>query len=234
MNRSSFLKLGVALAGGAVHLRSAERAAVRRWDVITIGNLSRNRYFGESDEKALRAAICTCTLVTGERFRLLVDPSIADKVAMLHELDRRTGVKPDAVNGIFITHEHGDHVAGIEHFPNAPWWAAAPVAEALNRTNRFSRKFEAAPRILFDAIEVIATPGHTATHHALRFDCEGQAVVVAGDSVATRDYWRERRSYYNAIDPALAARTMDGMAATADVIVPGHDNYFRTGRSGDR
>jgi glyoxylase-like metal-dependent hydrolase (beta-lactamase superfamily II) len=149
---------------------------------------------------------------------------------MLRELDRRTGLKPDAITGIFITHEHGDHVAGIEHFPNAKWWAAAPVAEALNRTKKLSRPVEAAPPVLFEAVEVIATPGHTATHHALQFDCDGQSIVVAGDSVATRDYWRERRSYYNAVDPSLAAKTMDRLAAAADVIVPGHDNYFLTRR----
>ncbi len=230
LSRTSFLKLGVALAGAAVSSRTAERASVRRWDVITIGNLSRNRYWREPDEKPLRDAICTCTLITGDGFRLLVDPSIADRTAMLRELDRRTGLKPDAVTGVFITHEHGDHVAGIEHFANAPWWAATPVAEALNRTKRYSRKFEPAPAVLFEAVEVIATPGHTATHHSLQFACEGQSVVVAGDAVATRDFWRERRSYYNAVDPVLAARTMDLLAATAAVIVPGHDNYFVTGR----
>lgn len=231
LSRASFLKMGAALAGGAVPLRTAERPSVRRWDVITIGNLSRNRYWGESDEKPLRDAICTCTLITGEGFRLLVDPSIADKTAMLRELDRRTGLKPEAMTGVFITHEHGDHVAGVEHFANAPWWAAAPVAEALNRMKRFSRKFEPAPAVLFEAVEVIATPGHTATHHGLQFACEGQTVVVAGDAVATRDFWRELRSYYNAVDPGLAAKTMDRLAATAGVIVPGHDNYFVTGKA---
>ncbi len=149
---------------------------------------------------------------------------------MLWELDRRTGVKPDAITGVFITHEHGDHVAGIEHFPNGPWWAAAPVAQALNRTKKLSRTVEPAPPILCGAVEVIATPGHTATHHGLRFDCDGQSVAVAGDAVATRDFWRERRSYYNAVDSALAARTMDRLALLADIIIPGHDNYFPTHR----
>ena len=45
---------------------------IRRWDIITIGNLSRNRYWGERDDQAYRSAICTCTLVQGDSFRLLV------------------------------------------------------------------------------------------------------------------------------------------------------------------
>ncbi len=50
--------------------------------------------------------------------------------------------------------------------------------------------------------------------------------MVAGDAVATRDFWRERRSYFSAVDPAQAARTMDDVARSARIIVPGHDNYF--------
>ena len=63
---------------------------IERWDVVTIGNVSRNRYWREGDEKAVRSVICTSTLITGDGFRLLVDPSIADEAQMAAELDRRT------------------------------------------------------------------------------------------------------------------------------------------------
>jgi glyoxylase-like metal-dependent hydrolase (beta-lactamase superfamily II) len=221
MNRRQFAGAAV-LAARAL----AAPSKANRWTVITIGNLSRNRYWGESDAKALRSVICTCTLISGAGFQLLVDPSVADKNEMARELDRRTGLKPDAITAVFVTHDHGDHVAGLESFPNVPWYASAATAEILNTKQRFSRKIEPAPATLFEAVEVIATPGHTPSHHSLRFDCEGQSVVVAGDSVATRDFWRERRSFYNAIDPALGAKTMDRIATLAKVVVPGHDNYF--------
>ena len=32
---------------------------IHRWDIITIGNLSRNRYWGEREDQAYRGAICT-------------------------------------------------------------------------------------------------------------------------------------------------------------------------------
>jgi hypothetical protein len=51
---------------------------ILRWDIITIGNLSRNRYWGEGDDSARRPALCTTTLITGNGYRLLVDPSIED------------------------------------------------------------------------------------------------------------------------------------------------------------
>ena len=100
------------------HLWKGRRnSRATRWDVITIGNLSRNRYWGESDAKGLRSAICTCTVVQGEAFRLIVDPSLANAEEMSKELDRRTGLKPRDITAAFITHEHGDHWFGLEHFP---------------------------------------------------------------------------------------------------------------------
>ena len=56
----------------------------------------------------------------------------------------------------------------------------------------------------------------------------------AGDSVPTRDFFLERRGYFNAVDFELSARTMDRLASVADIIVPGHDNYFlvQPGRRG--
>ena len=200
---------------------------VARWTVITIGNLSRNRYWGESEAKPLRGAICTCTLISGDGFHLLVDPSLAAAEEMARELDRRTGLKPDDITGVFVTHEHGDHFYGIEHFRKAEWFAAAPVAAILNGSKKLTRVVEAAPKTLFGAVEVIPTPGHTHSHHSLRFDCEGRSIVAAGDSVATRDFWTERKSYFNAVDAELAAKTMDRLASVATVIIPGHDNYFQ-------
>jgi N-acyl homoserine lactone hydrolase len=145
---------------------------------------------------------------------------------MTRELDRRTGVKPREVSAVFVTHEHGDHFAGLAHFPEAKWWAAPTVAEILNKSAKLPRHVEGVMGRLFDTVEVVATPGHTATHHSLCFDCDGLSVVAAGDAVATHDFFRERRGYFNAVDSELSARTMDRLAAVADIIIPGHDNYF--------
>jgi len=206
--------------------KGRRNSKVKRWDVITIGNLSRHRYWGESDHKGVRPALCTSTVVQGEGFRLIVDPSLASAEEMARELDRRTGLKPGDITAVFITHEHGDHWFGLAHFPEARWLAAPDVAAALNKTNHLPKPVESATGRLFDDLEIMPTPGHTLSHHSLRFDGEGMSVVLAGDSVPTRDFWRERRGYYNCVDFALSAKTMDRIASLADVIVPGHDNYF--------
>jgi glyoxylase-like metal-dependent hydrolase (beta-lactamase superfamily II) len=206
--------------------KGSKSSKVKRWDVITIGNLSRNHYWGEGDAKGVRSAICTCTVIQGEGFRLIVDPSLSSADEMARELDRRTGLKPGEITAAFVTHEHGDHWYGLAHFPEARWLAAPDVAIALDKTGKLLKPVAPVTERLFDAIDIVPTAGHTLSHHSLRFDCEGLSVVTAGDAVATQDFWRERRGYYNCVDFALAARSMDKIAGLADIVVPGHDNYF--------
>ena len=74
--------------------------------------------------------------------------------------------------------------------------------------------------------DVLHTPGHTQHHYSLRFDWEGYSVVIAADAAVTRDFWQERRGYFNSEDFAAATQTMEHLATMADIIVPGHDNYF--------
>jgi glyoxylase-like metal-dependent hydrolase (beta-lactamase superfamily II) len=215
---------------------------IQRWDIVVIGNLSRNRYWGEGEERPRRPALCTCTLIRGEGFRLLVDPSFDDARLLAAELDRRCGLAPADVDLVFITHEHGDHHAGLEHFPQAAWLAGPEAAAAINASAKHSRPVQAvgagggagagagvtAIGALPPGIDLLPTPGHTRSHHSLRFECGGKRVVVCGDAVMTRDFWADRRGYFNSADRDQAARCIDELSRQADLIVPGHDNYFLT------
>ncbi|MHC4435603.1 MAG: MBL fold metallo-hydrolase [Planctomycetota bacterium] len=219
MNRREFLGTMAAAVGGpkkkpiakspsglTLTLKGRKNSSIKRWDVITIGNLSRNRYWGESDDRGVRSAICSCTVITGDGFRIIVDPSLRDEKAMATELDRRTGLSLDEIDAVFITHQHGDHHFGLKHFPKTKWLAGAEVAAGLNKSGRYGKSIAPAGDSLFDAVEVL--------------------LVIAGDAVATEDFWIERMGYFNAVDFDLSARTMDKIASIADIVVPGHDNYF--------
>jgi glyoxylase-like metal-dependent hydrolase (beta-lactamase superfamily II) len=204
---------------------------VKRWDIVTIGNLSRNRYWGEGEDRAVRAPLCTSTLIRGEGFRLLVDPPIGDPERMAGELDRRTGLKIADIDAVFVTHEHGDHHAGLACFPQADWYAAPAVAEAVNATGRYDKSLRPPTSRLISLVDMIPTPGHTAGHHSLRFDCDGLSVLIAGDAAMTHDFWADRRGFFNSADPALASRTMEAITQIAEAIVPGHDNWFLIARA---
>ncbi|MEZ4726628.1 MAG: MBL fold metallo-hydrolase [Caldilineaceae bacterium] len=199
---------------------------IKRWDIITIGNLSRNRYWGEREDQAYRSAICTCTLVRGDNFRLLVDPSLQAEAQMEAELFRRTGLHLADIDTVFITHAHGDHHYGLQHFPHARWLAAAPVAALLNTSGNYTKTIETAASPLLGELEILHTPGHTQHHYSLRFPWDGYTVVIAADAAVTRDFWNDRRGYFNSEDFPAATHTIERLATLADIIVPGHDNYF--------
>jgi len=216
-------------SGNSILLKGKQDSAITHWDIITIGNLSRNRYWGESEEKSLHSVICTTTVIAGKNFHVIVDPSLKDGKAMADELKRRTGLTPDNIDVVFVTHEHGDHHAGMPNFPKAKWLASPLAAAAINAKENYAKKVEPAGNSIFDVIDVVPAPGHTPGTSGLRFDYKGLSVFVAGDSVATKDFWDEGRMYFKALDIEESKRTMQKIASVSNIVVPGHDNYFICG-----
>lgn len=226
LNSQTFGNPDTDLPSEKMKLKGKQKSKVNQWDIITIGNLGRNRYWGESEEISHRDTICTSTLISGEGFRMLVDPSIADATKMANELNRRTGLKPTDITTVFLTHEHPDHFFGIENFTGAKWIAAPQVAEIINKSGKLSRKVEGCSEILFDTVKVFPTPGHTLAHHSLVFDCNGLRIVIAADSVMTKDFFRDKMGYFRSVDLKLSTETINKIIDIADIIVPGHDNYI--------
>lgn len=203
-----------------------------QWDVLTIGHLSRNRYWGESDDRAYREPLCTCTLIRTDGFTMVVDPGLSPE-AMVRVLDRRAGIAPGSVDLVFLTHFHGDHRAGLAAFPDADWRMAPSEFEyqrcqlaAGSPDRELLERLQPARSELIPGIIVIETPGHSAGHASLVFESEGKRIAVAGDAAMTRDFFRHRDYYFNTIDPGAAVASIEAIARAADIVVPGHDNYF--------
>jgi glyoxylase-like metal-dependent hydrolase (beta-lactamase superfamily II) len=201
---------------------------VERWDIVVIGHPSRNPYWGEPTDVRVRTPVCTCTLITGEDYRLLVDPSYGDMDRMAEELHRRSGLAPDRIDMVFVTHAHGDHTAGLGVFPTARWLAGPAVAAMLNSSGRWGKPILDATGALPDDIDLVPSPGHVPGHCSLRFDCEGLSVVVAGDAILTRDFCRDGRSSFGEPDPG-ELETVAMLKGLADALVPGHDNWCLCG-----
>src|SRR4051812_28901574 len=89
--------------------------------ILTIGHLSMNRFWGETERR--RGPLCTSTLVRTGDGLLLVDPSLpAPEMPAL--LNDQAGIGVEHVRHVFLTHFHGDHRFGLEAFPHATWWMA--------------------------------------------------------------------------------------------------------------
>lgn len=202
---------------------------MNRFTILTLGCFSRNRYWGEEDAKSYRRALCTSTLIeTPQGARILVDPAVSG-AALAQVLDERCGLRPEAVDYVYVTHRHGDHYVGMADLPRAVWLAAPGDAGEIRRAlpQHADRIFAAGAEIV-TGIRVLPLPGHTPGLAGLLFASEDG--MVAGDSVMTRDFFKDRRGYYNSADFAASARSIDLLMEKADIVVPGHGNYFLTHR----
>ena len=199
--------------------------------VLTIGQFSRNVFWGESEANSYRGAVCTSTLIKGAK-NIVVDPSLPPE-KMAEALYNRSGLKPGDIDAVFITHAHGDHFVGIECFPGAAWYMGGAEIERMmagqsESEKGLASKLSPAYPGLIPGIDLLALPGHTPGTAALVFGSVDGRVAVCGDAVMTRDFFRARRGYYNSMDFKLAGESIELLAKSADIVVPGHDNYFLT------
>ncbi len=213
-----------------------------QWHVLTIGHLSRNRFWGEDEKTARRGALCTSALVRAGEAVILVDPPMQPE-EMPGLLDRRAGLAVADVTHVYLTHFHGDHRFGLEAFPEAEWlmpddecvfWDGRLAADSPDRAllERLlpvpAENSEIAPGIV-----TMHLPGHTPGLAGLAFtDRDGFRVVLAADAAMTRDFFEARAGYFNSHDFEAVANSIDRLRAEADVILPGHDNYFFNKRAG--
>ena len=99
-----------------------------------------------------------CALLETEESRILIDAGFSGRrtVSMLREI----GVEPEDLDGVFITHEHNDHSAGVRglsRFQEIPFFANRDTAEGLQ--GKLQRKvswkvFETGQPFVFRDLEI--------------------------------------------------------------------------------
>lgn len=200
------------------------------WMLLTIGHLSMNRFWGETERQ--RGPLCTSTLLRTSEGLLLVDPSVhpPDMPALLNE---QAGVRVEDIRHVYLTHFHGDHRFGLEAFPHATWW----MADA--ETAYWRERAKPEEQVLLDrlqpphsgfipGLEPIHLPGHTPGLTGLRFGWRGQRVVIAADGVMSEQFFWAREGFHNSTDFDAASASIDLLAREADLVIPGHGNVFFT------
>ncbi|MCC8357114.1 MAG: MBL fold metallo-hydrolase [Oscillospiraceae bacterium] len=134
-----------------------------------------------------------CSLFQGGGRRVLLDAGISArriKTALAGE-----GLTPDGLDGIFITHEHSDHIAGLavllKQFP-VPVFAPGTVAESLRRSipgaSAYVRDIPLEYPIDLDGLTVTAFPTpHDAPSAGYRLEADGQTAALATDTGCVTD-----------------------------------------------
>ena len=196
--------------------------------IINIGVLSQNKFWGET-ERMREDISATCTLLEVGGKRIIVDPS-PKRTDLKRVLFNRAGLRPDAIDIVYVTHWHGDHLFGLRLFKDAVWtMAASGLAEWYEKApgyHHLHERFVAAEGALPDGVKVYPAPGHTPTLAALKTVTEWGDLIVAGDAVMNREYFAAEEGYHNSVDFDVAAETIRRIKADAALVIPGHDNLI--------
>src|SRR5689334_14264453 len=95
------------------------RPSAPRVDIISIGTLSRNRIWGETEK--VRSPHATTTLIRAGDQNILVDPGLPPQI-LAARLYERTGLLPDRIDAVFLTNYRPAHRAGLALFKDAKWF----------------------------------------------------------------------------------------------------------------
>jgi len=218
--------------------------------IISIGTLSRNRFWNENAQK--RSAHATTTLIRDCSTLILVDPGLPDKM-LAHYLDERAGITPDQIDVVFMTTYHPVHRRSLFLFEKATWLMYEPeitamrahlteIAERADTESEEMKRLVSDERSILDRIQpaddkltrqvhLFPCKGVTPGSAALLLALPSRTAIVAGDAVINRDYYQAGQVFEQVLDLADAQESFLEIVEIANEIVPGHDNVFSTSGS---
>jgi glyoxylase-like metal-dependent hydrolase (beta-lactamase superfamily II) len=185
-----------------------------------------------ADDQTLRGRVGSYVLRSPE-ITVLVDTGVGPQAMgpggkLLVELEN-SGVQPEDVNTVFLTHLHGDHLGwsvrpdGEPVFPNAryvtqavEWEISAPylgrAIAALDERGVLELLDGEEP--VSEELTAIPTPGHSPGHSSLLVSSGGEQALVSGDAIvhpaqATEPTWNVQFD----MDKEQAARTREMLLA---------------------
>jgi glyoxylase-like metal-dependent hydrolase (beta-lactamase superfamily II) len=219
-----------------------------RLDVISIGTLSRNRLWNES--QPVRTPHATTTLIRTGKRHILIDPGLPG-AAIGARLFERTGLRPEQIDTVFLTNFRPSHRAGLALFENAKVFINEREQEAIGQ--HLQALIEEAPPEdidratminelklltslrpaedkLAEGVDLFPLPGYTPGTCGLLVAAPTYTALIAGDAVPTLDHFLAGQILPDAQDIAAAGEAMREVYEIADLIVPGHDNLFTNPR----
>jgi glyoxylase-like metal-dependent hydrolase (beta-lactamase superfamily II) len=220
-----------------------------RIDVISIGTLSRNRLWGET--QVIRTAHATTTLIRAGKELILVDPGLPGQI-LAARLQERTGVQPDQITTVFLTNFRPAHRAGLAVFDKArrliseveQQWAHQQISQLIEQAPEqdLDRKvmedelavletFKPAEDALARGVDLFPLPGYTPGGCGLLVAMPALTALISGDAVPTQDHFLAGQVLPDAQDLKQAQESMAEVYEIADIIIPGHDNLFLNPRS---
>lgn len=211
-----------------------------QWKTLTIGHLTRNKYWGECDYAQYHDCVATTTLIQAGGVNILVDPTFpVDQMEAL--LKKHSGLTREDINIIYATHFHMDHRFDADCYPNAKCYMSAASLQDAEKAGNLPEPddplhlFQPAPNPLVPGIRLYPLPGHTYGLTGLVFEAAEGTVLVGGDTIMGEEYFSAADGYWYNDDLPLTHQTLLEVAQDKlDVIIPGHGDWFlMNGRAPD-
>lgn len=220
-----------------------------RFDIISIGTLSRNRLWNE--QEAARTPHATTTLIRAGKRHILVDPGLP-AAALGARLFERAGVRPEQIDTVFLTNFRPAHRAGLALFSKAKHLIHELEQQAsrqhlelmisqspeedidhklLEQELTLLESLHPADDKLAPGVDLFPLFGYTPGTCGLLLSLTTVTVLIAGDAVPTQDHFLAGQVLPDTWDIKAAHEALSEAYEIADLIVPGHDNVFLNPRT---
>ena len=186
-------------------------------DVLAIGYLIRD------DNGKILQAHSTSTLIRADDRLIVVDTSSKEMRPALKIAFKQIGVFAKDVDTVVLTHNHNDHTANCDMFPNAK-----VLIHSGEDNPRRGAEIVEGDMSLAKGIELRHTPGHSWDSMSVFVEGVDRKYVIAGDAIPLEDNFRKNVPPALHVCKDLAMKSLKTIADYADVIVPGHGGPFKT------
>ena len=186
-------------------------------DVLAIGYLIR-----DETGKILQAH-STSTLIRADDRLIVVDTSSKEMRPALKIALKQIGVFAKDVDTVVLTHNHNDHTANCDMFPNAK-----VLIHSGEDHPRRGAEIVDGDMSLAKGIELRHTPGHSWDSMSVFVEGPDRKYVIAGDAIPLEDNYRKNVPPALHVCRDLAMKSIKTISDYADVIVPGHGGPFKT------
>lgn len=166
-------------------------------------------YYVEADGKKIMVDTGPAAPEQAAKSHKEVGPLLGPEDQSYIQLEKVTGVKPEEIDLILLTHLHWDHAYHLEKYPNAKIYVSKRELEfALNPLPPFFYSYEnwqtgqepffipAIPRMIqldmattriTEHVSMIPAPGHTPGHMVIVVETDNGPYVLAGDAIIKQE-----------------------------------------------
>jgi glyoxylase-like metal-dependent hydrolase (beta-lactamase superfamily II) len=185
----------------------------------------------EIDDKHLKIG-ATSTLIKSDK-NILVDPGyFADADLLLKNL-KETGLSPENIDFIFLTHLHLDHIANSYLFPDAKLICKLRknYPGQMHTLNKgYLERFDLNDGVeIAKDVSVLTTPGHSGDMLSLIVNAPSGRIVIAGDAFPSQDFIDLNKlpgeNLVDDMEEFIASRKK--ILKLANWIIPGHGAMFK-------